>query len=66
VQSAQTETLARTDPSGADDASRTSRRELILKIATLIVLLGVWEVAGWNANKLLVAVPISPLLHGSC
>jgi ABC-type nitrate/sulfonate/bicarbonate transport system permease component len=57
VQGAQTEALARVEPTGADDAARTSRRELILKIATLVILLSVWELAGRNANKLLVAVP---------
>lgn len=57
-QGAQAETVGKTDlGSEADAPARIRRRETILKVVTLIVLLAIWELAGQNANKLLVAVP---------
>ncbi|HET8726118.1 MAG TPA: ABC transporter permease [Alphaproteobacteria bacterium] len=40
-----------------NETDQRKRRELVLRLATLVILLGGWELAGRDANKLLVAVP---------
>ena len=40
-----------------DDLKQVKRRETLLKVVTLALLICAWELAGRNANKLLVAVP---------
>jgi ABC-type nitrate/sulfonate/bicarbonate transport system permease component len=42
---------------GKRGADQTKRRERIIKIVALIVLLGTWELAAKDANRLLIAVP---------
>jgi NitT/TauT family transport system permease protein len=44
------------------DLAHQRRRERLIKAATLVFLLGAWELAGQGASKLLVAVPSDILL----
>lgn len=43
--------------SDTNDPVQRKRRERLIKVATLVILLGAWELAGQGASKLLVAVP---------
>ncbi|AIB14423.1 hypothetical protein ABAZ39_21175 (plasmid) [Azospirillum argentinense] len=45
------------EPEAASDPNRQRRRERLLQLGTLVLLLAVWEFAARDANKLLVAVP---------
>ncbi|MBP2293377.1 ABC transporter permease [Azospirillum rugosum] len=45
------------DPLAEPDPRRQKRRERILQIGTLVLLLAAWEFAAHDANKLLVAMP---------